>query len=195
MLASASVWIGVIGLTLFYLGSVLLYVPLVLLYAVGLWAIITASIHIIDESNFQRRMRRAKRFLHPHTAGARLARAGGTLIVEFPALGWQHARLWYTPDDVPAGAPVPPPNAYPDGLFLESTLAFVAWCHPRYTAPETGTALLLASRAGKRVAQRLQTRYPHLHCVEICTSPSPFEMQCGRAAEPPQTDDTASTPQ
>lgn len=65
----------------------------------------------------------------------------GTVIIEQAQK--DGCRVWWTPDDVAGIAPHPIPDEEDlDYLRMEEPLPFVRWCTERYTAPNSGRALL-----------------------------------------------------
>ncbi len=103
----------------------------------------------------------------------------GTLIVDRCTLGWNTTYCWWTSDDVEEQSPIPTPTDDERRRVIQAgeTLVhpFDQWCWQRYLALETGTAYLLATRHGDRLANRLQSAMPGAKVVAIWSAPSSLE--------------------
>lgn len=99
----------------------------------------------------------------------------GTLIVNQPDAGWGKLECWWTPDLVLETCPAPMPTWEERREFMEGTdesmpaHPFDEWCWWQYISPDTGTAILLATRRGDVIARRLQLRSPNLRIAQTCT--------------------------
>ncbi len=75
--------------------SPILVLPLTILLALGLYAVVH---NFVSEFLFRFRMAHCGRFLRRRQLSARIAAEGsGTLIVERPSLGWGFTHAWWTP--------------------------------------------------------------------------------------------------
>lgn len=146
-------------------GAVLLSIPfgLVMAYVV----------QPLDERRFRRRMENRGRFVDWAELLPALEAGPGTLIVE-------HAnkcpiRVWWTREDVLALAPCEPPGK--DELQRLALGAcgrhdFIAWCHRRYIAEDSGIATLtlpdedLPGELWLSYAPYLEGRFPRISAVD-----------------------------
>ena len=93
------------------------------------------------ERRLFRRLKRLQRTLAWHEVEQHLRDGDGTLIIEQAQK--QPLRLWWTPDDIPASAPVTVPAlADIDFVLFDPNQPFTAWCYQRYLSLVTGTAAL-----------------------------------------------------
>ena len=123
--------------------GVLIGLPLLLIAAVlSIPYAIVARIYIAArERRLFRRLCSHDRTLPWSEVEQHLRDGTGTLIVEQAQK--QGLRLWWTPDDVAAETPFPPPPFDELNLFFaDPQQPFVAWCFERYLSPSTGTASL-----------------------------------------------------
>jgi hypothetical protein len=108
------------------------------------FAYMLMSINVMVERRFRRKMDAQDRFLSWDDLLPALNDGSGTLIIE--QANKLPVRVWWTPDDVLAIAPCPPPDD--DQLQCgavsppKTPHPFVSWCHQRYMHEHTGTALL-----------------------------------------------------
>lgn len=114
----------------------------------------------------------------------------GTLIIEYPTLGWGMNHAWWTPDNIPARAPVEGPGSatYDDEILdlMDQDLShpWDAWCWQEYTSTWQGKASLLRVWNGKKYQKWLSRHYPSLPIVET-TSILPREKEIEARQEPP----------
>jgi hypothetical protein len=85
----------------------------------------------------------------------------GTLIVDRPAMGWNSTYLWWTPNDISVETDIPTPTdedrkqlIVDSGGTIEHP--FDRWCYDRFLSADSGTAMLISTRRGERLAKRLQ---------------------------------------
>jgi hypothetical protein len=145
-----------------YLGTFPVWAPILIV-------VMCFELHLIPgELRLKRQMRSKRRYSSPTQLRGRTTT--GTLILDFPTFSWAIWRVWYTPDDVMAHAPVPPPND--GGTFSQRTPPdrfewhpFHRWCWDRYLSPESGSALLIGVWHSKRLAEKLavELRLPLVH--------------------------------
>ena len=124
-------------------------------------------LNVVNELRVRRRMRVASRFLSWHTAIDRIGNARGTLILESPTAGWNVTRAWWTPDNVLALSPAPPPDASERDVLVLIRHPFIEWCHEHYTDLDRGTAYLVAVYNGHRSAKRLVARFPGITKIDL----------------------------
>lgn len=103
------------------------------------------------------------------------ATTSGTLIVDRPAIGWNTTYLWWTPNNVSAETEVPIPTD--DGrkqFIVESGKLehpFDRWCYDRFLSTETGTGLLISTRRGEQLAERLKNDAPDAKVIYTWSAP------------------------
>jgi hypothetical protein len=146
-------------------------VPLFLLLVLGSIPVCMAvSIEQgIREDRYRRRLHEAGRWRAWEEVEARLLAGEGTLLIEQGQKMPGH--FWWTPEDVPGAAPVPPPAEKELDVFgLRPPHPFVAWCHDRYLEPTRGTAVLteppFALPPGLFFAEFFRQRYPQACVVD-----------------------------
>jgi hypothetical protein len=114
------------------------------------------------------------RFRNPNITIAELR--NGTLIVDSPTLGWGLLQCWWTPDELREITPHVVPSeddreahiqTDPDGLEMP----FDSWVHTNYLHATTGSAILLSTRRGDRVAERWARLNPDLDVVHSWSGP------------------------
>jgi len=117
-----------------------------------------------------RRMRQAGRCLSRIEFEQRVASSTGTVIFEYPTIGWPILRVWWTPDDVlacahSAGISEPPPELNFDPC------PFDVWCHDTYTDLQRGRAYLvplyLIGSAFDRFERSLKGRFPDFSATTV----------------------------
>lgn len=122
---------------------VLLLLPLAVLLSIP-FAYALMVLNAMIERRFRRKMNAQGRFRSWDDLLPALDDGSGTLIIE--QANKLPVRVWWTPDDVLAIAPCPPPEDEQlqcDAISPPTTPhPFVSWCHQQYTHEETGTALL-----------------------------------------------------
>ncbi len=116
----------------------------------------------------RRLMRRQGRWLSESDLLARIEQEGGTAIIESPTVGWRIARLWWTPDDVHACAPVEAPDRSTQRVLRHP---YDQWAHAQYTDFETGRALLYSVFQMRWHRRRLLRRFPELPFVNVWSGP------------------------
>jgi hypothetical protein len=121
------------------LGILLLFGLAILSIPCGMVAVIFIALR---ERRLFRRLASTHRTIPWCEVEQHLAAGRGTLIIEQAQK--QSVRLWWTPDDIPALSPCPPP-AFADLDFIKLDRAaqpFVAWCFQRYLSLTSGSAFL-----------------------------------------------------
>ncbi len=161
MLTKIAIW-GALILGAFI--GLYLLLALALLVCLGTFAGVS---NLLRELGVQRKMRAAGRFLPWRMALERIEHSGGTLILESPTIGWAVTRAWWTPDDVLAQTPTPPPDKSERDHSVLSRHPFIEWCHDHYTDLDHGTGYLLATYNGHRCANRLMVRFPGLKNIGL----------------------------
>lgn len=116
-----------------------------------------------------RLMRAAGRFLTRGEVQERTSTGVGTILVEFPLIGSNVTRAWWTDDDVLSIASMPPPEHDEAGVEDPPGHPFDIWCHEKYTDPICGSALLFAFSRGEEYAKRLTKEFPTIKIVTVRT--------------------------
>ena len=133
------------------------YVATFLLCAPVVFVVIGFELHFLpSEFRLKRQMRLAGRYLSP--AQLRRTTPAGTLILDYPTFSWAVSRLWYTPDDVLAIAPVPHPSKNDQSKEADNRFEwhpFDRWCCNQYLCPESGCAYLVGVWHSERLAKHL----------------------------------------
>lgn len=123
------------------------------------------------ERRFRRRMRGRGRYIEWADLVPRIESGEGTVVFEqglkLPV------RVWWTPDDLLASAPSPPPSeAELEVLTVmrgHRHHAFVSWCHRQYTDEDRGAALLTIPADmpdGFILAPYIRERHPKIRAVD-----------------------------
>ena len=130
-----------------------------------------ASLQAIGERRYRRRMAGRGRFSAWADLVPVLEAGQGTLIIE--QANKCPVRVWWTPDDVLALAPCPPPAAEEldiSGCRSAEPHEFVAWCHRRYLDEDAGSARLthpaLALPPGLFFARFFEGRFPQITAID-----------------------------
>ena len=130
-------------------------------FAIGLyWCICNYFL----ERMLLHRMRRRGRYLHP----AQIRSATGTLIIEEPALGWNHTRLWWTAEDVRGRAPTAPPVEFSPGPNM-SPHPFDRWFWDTYVKTDSAGVYLVGTWNGEALSEWVRSRIPDLPVVRTWT--------------------------
>jgi hypothetical protein len=90
-----------------------------------------------------RLMHRSGRFLSRRDFEQRVAASTGTVVFEYPTLGWRVLRVWWTPDDIRSigqAANLSEQSTDSEGV---TPSPFEAWCHDTYTDLDRGHALIV----------------------------------------------------
>lgn len=162
-------------------------IPIYLLVAVlviGGGLIALACFSRYHTFRFKRAMRRAGRWASWDDIEAWLAQGPGTLIIDWPSLGWRDVHVWWTRESVARTASehgvFPPPLAVEHvqpGSVSDGPrpcdLAFTAWLIVRYFHRHRGLATLVACTHSARARSALERRisalcaaHPHLETIE-----------------------------
>jgi hypothetical protein len=144
--------------------SLVLIVRFVCLVAMVLWVPVYLvwmglELHLLPgELRLKRQMRAGGR--HLSSAQLRRTTPAGTLILDSPTFSWAVSRLWYTPDDVLALAPVPYPSDddRSEAFDRYEWHSFDRWCYNHYLCPKSGCAHLIGVWHSRRLAERLGNR-------------------------------------
>lgn len=99
---------------------------------------------------------------------------GGTLILEFPTIGWGISRAWWTPDNVALIGPCTPPDEkerreLKDFIFY-GLHEWDRWCFNNYTSPDTGRAFLVRAWDGLYAERKIHRSLPNLNVVHNWTA-------------------------
>lgn len=157
----------------------ILIIPLLLPYVLLVFVIIIAlglyaTIHNrVCELSLRRRMKRCGRFLLRHELSDRIAVEGpGTLIVEFPSMGWRFTHAWWTHEKTRALCPFPLPSHddYRRTAETEQSLDWDRWYWDNYTDPTKGRALLLRVWNGHTLEKWVRQTYPAADVVHTYTA-------------------------
>lgn len=115
----------------------------------------------------------------------------GTLIIEYPTLGWGMNHAWWTPENIPARAPVEgPDSATYDDEFLDlmeqdQPHPWDAWCWQQFISTSQGKASLLRVWNGKKYQKWLTRHYPSIPIVETTSVvPRDKEFEAQQAHRP-----------
>jgi hypothetical protein len=136
------------------------------------------------ESRLRSKLRAQGRWLSRDTLDLKLQGNIGTLIVEYPSIGWPVLRVWWTPDKVPVVVgPEPDMEAFEAATreisttdrtpVLPEIVAAVEWttsCMQRYTALGSGQALAVNPPSWKRHERwldRIRQAYPGTTIVSV----------------------------
>jgi hypothetical protein len=150
--------------------SPILLLPLAILLALGLYAVIH---NFVSEVWFRFRMAHCSRFLRRRQLSARIAAEGsGTLIVESPSLGWGFTHAWWTPEKVLAISPyaVPSDDDYRKAAEKMQCLDWDRWQWENYTAPDKGRAFLLRVWNGRSIERWIKQTFPDMSVVHTWTA-------------------------
>ena len=101
---------------------------------------------------------------------------GGTLIVDNPTLGWRVLQCWWTPERVREITPLAIPTEAEREVHVRSSpesldMPFDRWVHTRCLDPNSGAAVLLATRRGDRFAAKCIQRSPGIDVVRTWSGP------------------------
>jgi hypothetical protein len=121
-------------------------------------AVAVELIFLPGEWRLRSEMRRAGRLLSKGELDRYLVLGSGTLIVEFPTVGWSYSRAWWTEDDLRDRVPAPSET----DVTLEE---FSRWCYETYIERDYGRARLVSVWRGERVVRRLKKRFPNMPVV------------------------------
>lgn len=147
------------------------YTALTIAVVIGAPAVYIRVCHYRQTHRAVRLMRQCGRFLSRADFEQRIAKSSGTVIFEYPTLGWRVMRVWWTPDDVLALADSagiskesPTPNA-------AEPSPFEIWCNDTYTNEQSGRAFLVPiyifGSAYSRFPQSLGTRFPAMNSISV----------------------------
>ena len=131
-----------------------------------------------------RRWRRALRIAGRTQSPYALLRSqvSGTLILDCPSLGWNTTYCWWTPDDIQSLAPISMPtdedrrNTFKSRDDGKLSHPFDRWVYERYLAQETGTAILLSTRRGDRLATKLHFKFPSHKIIWSWSGPCEMDL-------------------
>ncbi len=130
---------------------------------------ILACAQRIGERRFRSLMQKNQRFIDWQSLENNLSVGYGTLIIE--QMNKRPVHIWWTPDDVLAGAPTPPPEGEKlDILGVYPPHPFVSWCSKRYCQTGSGTGFLtiptFALPPGLFFASFIKERYPRMTVID-----------------------------
>jgi hypothetical protein len=126
------------------------------------------------ERRLRKQMEAAGRLASPSALDS-----GGTIIDDHPTFSWGVGRLWWTPDDVLAEAPVPPPTdeemksaPWHDDFVWH---AFDRWVWERYLNPSHGSAKLLQAGHVRKLLLKIRSKHPAARIVSTYSGGKEFE--------------------
>jgi hypothetical protein len=126
------------------------------------------------ERRLRRQMENSGRLASPS-----VLHSGGTIIDDRPTPNWGVGRLWWTPDDVLAEAPVPPPTneEMQSAPWHEEFVwhSFDRWVWERYLNPSHGTALLLQAWRVEKLLRKIRSEHRACRIVSTYSSGKDFE--------------------
>jgi len=109
-------------------------------------------------------MRERGRILSEVEFEQHLANSNGTVLLEYPTLGWRVLRVWWTPDDVSALADAAGISRQSPDSEGAGPSPFETWCYDTYTDLQGGHAFLvplyLFGSAFQRFGPSLRARHP-----------------------------------
>ena len=143
-------------------------IPVCLFAGVGLWCL---GFNLLAEWQCRRKMRREGRLLGIDEVKRKIVAEQGTLILEYPSLGWNNSRVWWTSDDVAEIAPMPPRSIEdfePDSDWEDFDGGpFTEWVVAEYLSEETGKAFLISVWNSKSAAEKLFSEFPSLKKMRV----------------------------
>jgi hypothetical protein len=121
--------------------------------------------------NYRGTMKAKNRYITPKALHAILQKTPGTLLIDHPSPGMGLFYVWWTPDDVLALAPTPPPGEgyYFNESNFRSLHPFDDWLWKNYLSPDTGTALKVAIWNLHIKQSKLQSRFPSCKILRTWT--------------------------
>ena len=154
-----------------------------------LLACMTQVVFLPGEWRLRRDMRRSNRWMSVR-AFRRAGLTGGTIIIEGFTFDYGLRRVWWTPDDVVATAPVPAPADGWDWFDEQEVYhwhPFDRWVAESYLRAETGGATLLSCWDWRSVEtlRRAFAGHPSVYCFSGGEQQEAFTrgpMACGRVA-------------
>ena len=160
--------------------AVPVWLPLLLI------ACVTQVVFLPGELRLRHAMRRANRWSSARSF-AKAGPDGGTIIIEQVTFNYNYRRVWWTPDDLAAAAPVPPPRAGDDGFDGPDHYRwhpYDRWLTEAYLRPRSGSATLLCIWDRRSVATLRDhfRRYPSVVCFSGGEALEAFTS--GEAAQP-----------
>ncbi len=147
----------------------LLVVPLII--AIGAYSVIDRGIR---EARIRSRMHREARAISRERLLSRIKSGEGTVIAESPIIGWGTTRLWWTPDEILALAPMEPTR---QPFHTHWYLSFDEWCHDRYTDLDRGRALLCPVWRSSALRKALGKQFPRLKLVVVWSGALTFDWR------------------
>ena len=114
------------------------------------YCIVAVIIITLRERRLFRRFSSANRTVPWCEVEQHLVSGRGTLIIE--QAHKQKVRLWWTPDDIPALSPYPPPTFSDFDFIMPNPTAkpFVDWCFQHYLSFASGSAFLSQHKRMRR---------------------------------------------
>jgi len=150
--------------------AIIVGLPVCLAVGIGLFCFCGL---VFDEWNCTRRMRRRGRLLSIDDAKRKIKAEKGTLILEYPYLGWNVNRAWWTADDIADIAPMPP-RSLDDldddldvGLEDFDGRPFTEWAIAEYSSESTGKANLVSTWSSEGVVDLLLAEFPELKKIRV----------------------------
>ncbi len=143
---------------------------------IGTCAIYLRVLHYAGTYRVVHRLHRLGRVLFRGQFERHLRACRGTVIFEYPTLGWRVLRVWWTPDDVHAvaGAAGIPGEGVPGA----GVPPFEIWCHDTYLDLDRGKAFIvpyyLFGAGGRRFIRSLGMRFPEMKHTYVCSAAVQF---------------------
>lgn len=141
---------------------------------IGLFAIHIFISHRLWNWRTFRQMRLAGRLMSRSEFERELAAGKGTVVFEFPTLGWRVLRVWWTDEDVWAlgrAAGLAEQSPDPEDKEGMAPSPFECWCHDAYVVPEGGRASLvplsILGGACHRFQTSIQQRFPGVPVIHV----------------------------
>ena len=140
--------------------------PLFFVFAFGGFAYVAI---MFGEWRLKQMMRRQLRVMKIDDVRLKLASQSGSLIIEYPYLGWGISRVWWTPDDVVAVSPAEPKTIddFDCDLTNMTSEPFTEWAVAHYLSATTGRAWLVSVFKSEVLVRKLETQFPTLKKVEV----------------------------
>lgn len=137
---------------------------------------------LLENHRWRRKLSLANRL--NQTKSFRDQLATGTLIIDSPTLGRGLLQCWWTADDIPSLSPMPEPTDADRYELLRSNpdalpLAWDRWIANTYLDRGGGKGILIATRYGDRIAERITAQSSAIHVVRSWSAHVYFATQAG----------------
>lgn len=140
----------------------------ILICIVAMWSRV---LRFISEKRLEKRLRQFGRLITLNDEVSGRLVESGTFIIEWPDLGWNNSRLWWTsecPEQLLAIAP-PSDDQRHETIESEAVCLWDVWCWQEFLSVRCGRAKLLRSWSGKSLLERLRRTHPDLKSVTVNT--------------------------